>query len=220
MGLTWIMGVLAFHEDLLAVSYIFTISVAFQVSSHTGHRQPGDTTCCSVPPGSADIHHVRATVAAGQSTHIHTRTYTTVHTYTHAAHTLTPHGTYIHTCSTHTHRMVHTYNVHTYIHAVHTHRMVHTHMQYTHRMVHTYAHSACSNVWCALQVRDTYRKWWRSKVAESEFLSSHFGELSSSGKLRTSLVSPPLPPPFPVPSPYKPLSLRRDSLDYHRFVPV
>ena len=36
MGITWIIGVLAFTQALLAVAYIFTIFVAFQVSSaHT-----------------------------------------------------------------------------------------------------------------------------------------------------------------------------------------
>ena len=32
MGITWIIGVLVFHEALLFVAYIFTIFVAFQVS--------------------------------------------------------------------------------------------------------------------------------------------------------------------------------------------
>ena len=31
MGISWIIGVLTFHEALLFVSYIFTIIVAFQV---------------------------------------------------------------------------------------------------------------------------------------------------------------------------------------------
>jgi len=30
MGISWIIGVLAFHQALLAVSYIFTIFIAFQ----------------------------------------------------------------------------------------------------------------------------------------------------------------------------------------------
>ena len=31
MGLTWISGVVVFHKSLVAVAYIFTIFVAFQV---------------------------------------------------------------------------------------------------------------------------------------------------------------------------------------------
>ena len=34
MGISWIIGVLTFHEALLFVSYIFTIVVAFQVHVH------------------------------------------------------------------------------------------------------------------------------------------------------------------------------------------
>ena len=32
MGLTWITGVLVFHEALIPVAYIFTIFVAFEVT--------------------------------------------------------------------------------------------------------------------------------------------------------------------------------------------
>jgi hypothetical protein len=32
MGITWIIGVLVFHQALLFVAYIFTIATAFQVS--------------------------------------------------------------------------------------------------------------------------------------------------------------------------------------------
>ena len=35
------------------------------------------------------------------------------------------------------------------------------------------------------QVRENYAKWWKAKVAESDFLSKHFGEKS----LTTALVS-------------------------------
>ena len=35
MGITWIMGVLVFTDDLLPVAYIFTIFVAFQVYNMT-----------------------------------------------------------------------------------------------------------------------------------------------------------------------------------------
>ena len=35
------------------------------------------------------------------------------------------------------------------------------------------------------QVKENYAKWWRAKVAESDFLSKHFGEKS----LTTALVS-------------------------------
>ena len=37
------------------------------------------------------------------------------------------------------------------------------------------------------QVRENYAKWWRAKVAESDFLSKHFGEksLTSSVMVRT-----------------------------------
>ncbi len=31
MGITWVVGVLAFHEALLPIAYVFTIMVAFQV---------------------------------------------------------------------------------------------------------------------------------------------------------------------------------------------
>ena len=34
MGITWIVGVLVFHEALLFVAYIFTIFVAFQVHAY------------------------------------------------------------------------------------------------------------------------------------------------------------------------------------------
>ena len=37
------------------------------------------------------------------------------------------------------------------------------------------------------QVRENYTKWWKTKVAESEFLSRHFGEKSLTRK--TNLVS-------------------------------
>ena len=36
------------------------------------------------------------------------------------------------------------------------------------------------------QVRENYTKWWKAKIAESDFLSKHFGEksLSSSAMVR------------------------------------
>ena len=37
------------------------------------------------------------------------------------------------------------------------------------------------------QVRENYAKWWKAKVAESEFLSKYFGESLS---FSTALVSP------------------------------
>ena len=43
-----------------------------------------------------------------------------------------------------------------------------------------------------LQVHDAYRKWWKVKVAESEFLSKHFGEKlpTTSNPNTVPLVSP------------------------------
>ena len=37
------------------------------------------------------------------------------------------------------------------------------------------------------QVRDNYGKWWKAKVAESDFLSKHFGDKSFT--LKTNVVS-------------------------------
>ena len=41
------------------------------------------------------------------------------------------------------------------------------------------------------QVRENYAKWWKAKVAESDFLSKHFGEksLSSSAMVRRKLTT-------------------------------
>ena len=40
------------------------------------------------------------------------------------------------------------------------------------------------------QVRENYAKWWKAKVAESDFLSKHFGEksISSSAVVRRKLI--------------------------------
>lgn len=37
MGLTWITGVLVFHEDLVSLAYMFTMFVAFQVELRCMH---------------------------------------------------------------------------------------------------------------------------------------------------------------------------------------
>lgn len=37
------------------------------------------------------------------------------------------------------------------------------------------------------QVRENYMKWWKAKVAESDFLSSHFGQVNLTA--RTNMVS-------------------------------
>ena len=37
MGLTWIVGVLVFHNSLVTLAYIFTIFVAFQVTAMLYH---------------------------------------------------------------------------------------------------------------------------------------------------------------------------------------
>ena len=39
------------------------------------------------------------------------------------------------------------------------------------------------------QVRESYAKWWKTKVTKSEFLSKHFGENSKIDTLRTTMVS-------------------------------
>ena len=39
------------------------------------------------------------------------------------------------------------------------------------------------------QVRESYAKWWKAKIAESDFLSKHFGEKSLTSSTLVKLLS-------------------------------
>jgi hypothetical protein len=39
------------------------------------------------------------------------------------------------------------------------------------------------------QVKESYAKWWKAKVAESDFLSKHFGEKSIASTTLVNLLS-------------------------------
>ena len=72
MGITWIIGVLVFHEALLFVAYIFTIFVAFQVGPY--FLSLYICTCiidkhmvyCDFFSGCGYFHHVHCTLEAGK----------------------------------------------------------------------------------------------------------------------------------------------------------